>query len=76
MSFTIEHASFNVPDISCGHCVTTIERGFENLPGVRNVAADATTKRVEVDFDPDRINRDRIVSTLDALGYPVAHDAQ
>ena len=75
MEITTEHVEFSVPDISRGHCVATIERCFDNVPGVARVAADAGTRRVEIDFDPNRVSRDQIVTTLDALGFPVANAA-
>ena len=42
------------PDISCGHCVQTIQRAVGSLPGVVRVEGDPDTKRVTVVFDPQR----------------------
>ena len=43
--------TFHVPNISCGHCVMTIERELGELAGVKSVAADADTKTVTVAWD-------------------------
>ena len=43
--------TFSVPNISCGHCVMTIERELGELAGVKGVAADADTKTVTVEWD-------------------------
>ena len=59
------------PDMSCGHCVATIEDAVGALPGVVSVAADLSTKRVEVVFDPGIVSQAVIEETLDDAGYPV-----
>ncbi len=71
MSDTIERATLTAPDISCGHCVATIERALRALEGVKAVSASETTKQVTVDYDPSRVSLERIEATLDEEGYPV-----
>jgi copper chaperone len=70
-SSTSERAALTAPDISCGHCVATIDRALGALDGVRHVATDEATKRIEVEYDPSRVSLDRIEATLDEEGYPV-----
>ena len=41
---------FQVPNISCGHCVMTIKRELSELPGVLEVSADVDTKQVKVNW--------------------------
>jgi copper ion binding protein len=72
MASMIEHISLTAPDISCGHCVATIKEEVGTLPGVARVEADPDTKRVEIDFDPDRVSLAQIEATLDEAGYPVS----
>ena len=43
--------TFEVPNISCGHCTHTIEMEVGELDGVRSVRADQTTKHVTVEWD-------------------------
>lgn len=71
MSSTSERATLTAPDISCGHCVATVERAVGALAGVQTVAADAATKRVTVEFDPNRVTLARIADVLADEGYPV-----
>lgn len=40
--------TFNVPNISCGHCTHTIEMELSDLSGVTNVKADQETQQVTV----------------------------
>ncbi len=37
MSSTIERATLTAPDISCSHCVATINKALGALDGVRRV---------------------------------------
>ncbi|MGN6561934.1 MAG: heavy-metal-associated domain-containing protein [Thermomicrobiales bacterium] len=69
---TTERATLTTPDISCEHCVMTIEKALGALDGVRQVRANEQTKQVRVEFDPDRVTLTRIEDVLDDEGYPVA----
>lgn len=40
---------FNVPDVSCQHCVNAITKEVSSLGGVRNVQVDLNSKQVSVD---------------------------
>jgi copper ion binding protein len=71
MASIVEHATVTAPDISCGHCVATVKQAVGALPGVASVEADETTKRVEIDFDPNRVSLAQIEAALDEAGYPV-----
>lgn len=71
MSSTFEHITVTAPDISCGHCVATVQRAVGELAGVNAVTADADTKQVEVTFDPVRVSVPQIESAMDSAGYPI-----
>jgi copper chaperone len=60
------------PDMSCGHCVASIEREVGALSGVQSVKADLPTKRVSIAFDPAVVTIRAIEATLDDAGYPVS----
>ena len=62
---------FNVPAISCGHCVHTIQSELSELPGVKSVKADLATKQVEVVFEPPA-DEAKLRSLLAEINYPVA----
>jgi copper chaperone CopZ len=62
-------ATFNVPNISCGHCVSAIESELSEMTGVTSVKADADTKTVTVQWD-NPASIERIRSTLSEINYP------
>jgi copper chaperone len=71
VSSTLQEITLVAPDISCAHCVSTIKRSLGDLGGVEHVEVDPETKRIEIRFDPARVNLDQIEATLDDEGYPV-----
>lgn len=59
----------NVPNISCGHCVSAIESELVEVEGVTAVKADAEAKTVVVAWDaPASI--EQIRATLAEINYP------
>jgi copper chaperone len=63
------HKTYQIPNISCGHCTATIERELETLPGVQNIVADTVTKSVSLDADSEDTLR-KTESLLVEIGYP------
>ena len=62
---------YSVPNISCGHCVHTIQTELADLAGVKSVKADADLKSVEVVFEPPA-SEAQIKQLLSEINYPVA----
>lgn len=60
---------YNVPNISCGHCVHTIQMEVGDLEGVQSVKASNETKEVEVVFDSPA-TEDQIVTLMKEINYP------
>ena len=71
MSSTMERATLTAPDISCSHCVATINKALGGLDGVRHVETSEATKQIKVEFDPTRVSLAQIEAALDEEGYPV-----
>jgi copper chaperone len=71
MSATMQDVTLTSPDISCGHCVASVQGAVGGLEGVQRVTADAETKQVAVNFDPARVSLPQIEAALREAGYPV-----
>jgi copper chaperone CopZ len=63
--------AYTVPNISCGHCVHTIQTELADVPGVSRVAATLDTKQVTVDFSSPA-DEAKIQAALREINYPVA----
>lgn len=63
---------FTVPNITCGHCVNTIQREVGELPGVTAVVADQASKRVSLTYDDAATDWAAVIALLDEIGFPAA----
>lgn len=61
--------SLKVPNISCDHCVHTIQTELRDLEGIQRVDADRDSKVVTVEFDPPA-TREKIEALLAEIEYP------
>ena len=66
----METKTVTVPNISCGHCVMTIERGVGEVAGVASVKGQKETKQVTISWDPDATDWVVIESALKEINYP------
>jgi len=64
--------TYNVPDVSCGHCKMAIERAIGAMSGVNSVQVDVETKSVDIDFDEAVVQEAAILARLEEEGYPAA----
>ena len=62
---------FQVPNISCHHCVMTIQRELGEIEGVVSATGDVDTKTVTVEWESPA-TWDGIKSLLDEINYPAA----
>ena len=54
----------SVPDMSCGHCKTSVVTAL--APLARSVTVDLTSRRVTVEGGDDQ----QLIKALDAIGFP------
>ena len=64
-------ATYTIPNISCGHCVHTIQRELSELEGVSQVRASESTKQVTVEFSHPATEQ-QIETLLTEINYPPA----
>ena len=65
----MQNVTFQVPNISCGHCVHTIQMELGEVEGVSTVKASAETKQVTVQFDAPA-SEQTLRDTLAEINYP------
>lgn len=66
----MENIKLQAPDISCGHCVSTVNNRLGNLEGVNAVEASSDTKLINVTFDVEKVSLEKIQAELADAGYP------
>ena len=62
--------TYNIPTISCGHCVHTIEMEVGDLAGVETVDANADARTATITFG-EPATESAIKSLLAEINYPV-----
>jgi copper chaperone CopZ len=67
----MEKITLKIPNISCGHCVMSIENELRDMNGISSVTGDADKKEINVAWDfPATL--DGIKATLKEINYPAA----
>ena len=67
----METRTLEAPDISCAHCLQTIQEAVDKLAGVHFVSGDTDTKVVIVEYDAAQADLDLIERAMEDEGYPV-----
>ena len=67
----MEKRTFTVPNISCGHCVATIQKGLHEIDGVIQANGKPETKSVMVEWQPPA-KASEIEARLAEIGYPAS----
>jgi copper chaperone len=70
----VQEVTLSVPDVSCEHCVKTINGALGVLPGVEVVSTDIPTKTVHLRYDPGQLSMEQIETVLDDAGYTVTKE--
>lgn len=63
--------TFKVEGMSCINCARTIEIGLKRKEGVKEVKVSFELGRVHVVFDENVVDEERIIGTIESLGYRV-----
>jgi len=67
----METKKLSIPNITCGHCVMTIQRELDEIDGVSKIEGDPTAKEITVEWDAPA-TLEKIKSTLKEINYPTA----
>lgn len=64
--------TISVPEVHCGHCVTSIEGALATIAGVDEVTVDLDATNVTVTYHDEHVTRDQLVAAIEDQGYAVA----
>lgn len=57
---------FDIPDMTCGHCKSTVENAIRSVDGQAKVRIDLATKTADVETDA---SAEEIAAAISAAGY-------
>jgi copper chaperone len=66
----MKELTFDVPGVSCNHCVNAITKETTTA-GVNEVEVDLQTKKVYVGFDPAKVSEQQVKEAIEEAGYDV-----
>jgi copper chaperone len=64
--------TLSVPDISCGHCKSSIEGAVAPLDGVDAAVVAIDDRNIAIEYDGSETTMEAIVRAIDEQGYEVA----
>ena len=64
----------SVPEISCGHCKSSIEGAVSPLDGVDKVEVHIEERTVDLDYDGSATAFEAIVAAIEEQGYDVTDE--
>jgi Cu+-exporting ATPase len=67
-----DKASINITGMTCTTCAATIKKGLSQIPGVEQVDVNFASEKASVQYDPAKVDLDKIKNTVAQLGYGVA----
>jgi copper chaperone len=67
----METTTLEAPDITCDHCIQSIQKAVTKLPSVQFISGDPESKRVTLEFDPTVVQLEAIEAAMEEDGYPV-----
>lgn len=67
----MQEVTFDVPGVSCEHCVNSITKATKGL-GVSEVQVDLPSKKVYVAFDPTKVGEQDLKAVIEEEGYDIA----
>ena len=67
--------TLSVPEISCGHCKSSIEAAVSPLDGVDSVEVQIDERTVQFDYDGTDATLTTIVAAIEDVGYEVPDQA-
>lgn len=67
----MEKRTFSIPNLSCGHCVMTIQNELKELAGVKQVDGDTQNKAITVEWESPTTLQE-IRDTLKEINYPAS----
>ncbi len=65
----MSNATLNVEGMSCGHCVSSVEKAVSSLGAVAKV--DLAAKKVSVEYDENKVTLGAIKEAIEDQGYDV-----
>ncbi|MBI2196377.1 cation transporter [Candidatus Daviesbacteria bacterium] len=65
----MDKKKFKITGMHCSSCALTIDMDLEDLPGVKSASTSYAKAETEVEFDPDKVTDNLVLTTIKKSGY-------
>lgn len=69
LTMSLVKKKFKIEDMHCTSCALTIDFDLEDLEGVKSVKTSYAKGETEIEFDPQKVNNQLILETIEKSGY-------
>ena len=67
-------ASFSVAGMHCGKCASQVKETLSKLEGVQNVIVSWEDSRALVEYNPEKVNPEQLLTTAQTTGFTVVRE--
>ncbi len=61
--------TLSIPEISCGHCTSSIDDALKDLTGIVSATSSVDAKQTVVEFQEQLITEGEIIEVIDDIGF-------
>ena len=61
-----------IDGMHCGSCAIGIQMILDGIDGVESASVDYDSKSGDVEFDPDKVSKETMITSIEELGYKVS----
>ena len=67
-------ASFAVTGMHCGNCASHVKEALSKVEGVQNVIVSFEGSRALVEYNPEKVNAEQLLTTAQTTGFTVVRE--
>lgn len=68
----MKNITLDVKGMTCGHCKMTVNGALKDLEGISDVEVDLETGKVDVSYDENKVDKEKMKEAIEEKGYDVA----
>src|SRR3972149_11565225 len=72
----IENITILIEGMKCGNCSGRVQSALLDTDGVEKAVVNLEAKKVDIEFNPGKINKERLIRVVEETGYKVAEQEE
>ena len=67
----MKETTLKISGMTCSGCSSTVQKIISTLPGIDQASVSLEKSQATVQFDPDKISEQQIISAIEDAGYDI-----